>query len=58
MCVWGGGGELIYTQDNNIEKTNNVQVRSRSSFLTDILQYAYCFKIYIVNLILTDRTSD
>ena len=28
------------------------------SSLTDILQYAYSFKVYIVNLILTDRTSD
>ena len=26
----GGGGKRIYTQDNNLEKTNNVQVRSRS----------------------------
>ena len=49
VCVCGGGGGgHIYTQDNNIEKTNNVQVRSRSCpFLTDTLQYAYSFKIYI-----------
>ena len=28
------------------------------SFMADILQYAYSFNRYIVNLILTERTSD
>ena len=30
VCGGGGGGEHINTQDNNLEKTNNVQVRLRS----------------------------
>ena len=55
----GGGGHIhVYTRVNNIEKTNNVQVREAILFDRHTAICLYSFKVYIVNLILTDRTSD